>query len=187
MEDLKLEGLEFMGNNVRDKLKYCGKDVRLYPLAKITKPEVVELDDNCQVFDFAWLYGGLSIKIGKYSTITWHALIEGAGETLIGDRAFVGPGTKIITSMNEHNGFRMVDHLPEGQAKLIMGRTTIGNDVSIGAGCIVLPSVTLGEGAVVGANSLVIKDLEPWGIYVGSPCKKIGEREKPSFNDEELF
>ena len=69
MEDLKLEGLEFMGNNVRDKLKYCGKDVRLYPLAKITKPEVVELDDNCQVFDFAWLYGGLSIKIGKYSTI----------------------------------------------------------------------------------------------------------------------
>ncbi|MGZ3996485.1 MAG: acyltransferase [Flavisolibacter sp.] len=181
MESLKLEGLEFMGNNVRDKLKYCGKDVRIYPLAKICKAEVVELYDNCQIFDLAWIYGGGFVKIGKYATITWHALIEGAGETIIGDRAFIGPGTKIITSANEHNGFRMVDHLPAGQAKLIKGRTTIGDDVSIGACCVVLPKVTIGEGAVVGANSLVTKDLDPWGIYVGSPCKKIGERQKPSF------
>ena len=181
MENLKLEGLEFMGNNVRDKLKYCGKDVRIYPLAKICKPEVVELADNCQIFDFAFIYGGGFAKIGKYSTITWHVLIEGFGETIIGDRVLIGPGTKILTSVNEHNGLRMVDHLPEGQAKIITGRTTIGDDVSIGAGCVVLTKVTIGEGAVVGAHSLVAKDLDPWGIYVGSPCRKIGERQKPNF------
>ncbi|MCR5303076.1 MAG: acyltransferase, partial [Lachnospiraceae bacterium] len=53
-------------------------------------------------------------------------------------------------------------------------------DAYIGANCTLLPGVTIGEGAVVGANALVTKDLEPWGIYVGSPAKKIGEREKPS-------
>ena len=37
-----------------------------------------------------------------------------------------------------------------------------------------------GKGAVIGANTLVNKDVEPWGIYVGSPCKKIGERQKPA-------
>ena len=181
MEKLNLEGIELMGKNVRDKLKHCGKNVRIYPLAKIAKPEVVELEDNCQIFDFVFIYGGGYLKIGKYSTITWQTVIEGAGETIIGDRVLTGPGTKILTSVNEHNGLRMVDHLPEGQAKLIMGRTTIGDDVSLGAGCIVMPKVTIGEGVVVGANSLVTKDLEPWGIYVGSPCRKIGERKEPKF------
>jgi acetyltransferase-like isoleucine patch superfamily enzyme len=181
VENLELEGLEFMGNNVRDKLKYCGKDVRIYPLAKIAKAEVVELDDNCQLFDFVFIYGGGFVKIGKYSTIAFQALIEGFGETDIGDRVLIGVGVKIITSVNEHNGFRMVDHLSEGQAKLIIGRTTIGDDVSIGAGSIILPKVTIGEGVVIGANSLVTKDLDPWGIYVGSPCRKIGDRQKPDF------
>ena len=43
-----------------------------------------------------------------------------------------------------------------------------------------MPGVTIGEGALVGSNAFVNKDLEPWGIYVGSPVKKIGEREKPT-------
>ena len=43
-----------------------------------------------------------------------------------------------------------------------------------------MPGVTIGEGALVGANAFVNKDLEPWGIYVGAPCKKVGERKKPS-------
>jgi galactoside O-acetyltransferase len=179
MDKFRLKGLELMGDNVRDKLKYCGKDVRTYPLGKIAKPESVELDDNCQIFDFAFIYGGKFTKIGKHSIICWYALIEGGGEAFIGDRVLIGPGTKIITGVFDHrHGFRMVDQLPEGQFNLITGRTTIGDDVSISANCTILPNITIGEGAIVGANSLVREDLEPWGIYVGSPCKKIGEREK---------
>ena len=40
--------------------------------------------------------------------------------------------------------------------------------------------VTIGEGAVIGSNAFVNRDVESWGIYVGSPAKKIGEREKPT-------
>lgn len=43
-----------------------------------------------------------------------------------------------------------------------------------------MPGVTIGEGALVGANALVNRNLEPWGIYFGNPVKKIGEREKPT-------
>ena len=43
-----------------------------------------------------------------------------------------------------------------------------------------MPGVTIGEGAVVGSNAFVNKDLEPWGIYVGTPVHKVGERRKPS-------
>jgi galactoside O-acetyltransferase len=84
--------------------------------------------------------------------------------------------------MFEHRGgFRMVDHLPDGQAKPIRGKVVIGDDASISTLCTILPNVTIGEGAVVGANSLVGGDLEPWGIYVGSPAKKVGERQRPAF------
>ena len=182
MEELKLEGLELMGDNVRKKLKKCGEDVRLYPLCKIAKPEMVELDDNCQIFDFVFIYGGDSVKIGKYSTITWQTVIEGFGSCEIGDRVLLGPGTKILMSVNKHNGLRMVDHLPEGQTELMNDKIIIGNDVSLGAGCVVMPGVTIGEGAVIGSNSVVKHDLEPWGIYVGSPCRKVGERQKPNFD-----
>ena len=41
-----------------------------------------------------------------------------------------------------------------------------------------LPGVTLAEGTIVGANSLVTKDTEPWTIYAGSPAKPIGKRDK---------
>lgn len=182
MNDLKLEGLELMGENVRGKLKKCGEKARLYPLAKIAKPETVEIDDHAQIFDFVFIYGGDSVKIGEYTTITWQTVIEGFGSCEIGKRVLLGPGTKILMSVNKHNGLRMVDHLPEGQAELMNGKITIGDDVSLGAGCVVMPGVTIGEGCVVGSNSVVKHDLEPWGIYAGAPCRKVGEREKPKFD-----
>ena len=43
-----------------------------------------------------------------------------------------------------------------------------------------MPGITIGEGAVIGSNAFVNKDVEPWRIYVGSPAKKIGERQKPT-------
>ena len=48
------------------------------------------------------------------------------------------------------------------------------------AGAVILPGVTIGEGAVVGANSVVDRNLKPWTIYHGNPVKKVGMREKPT-------
>ena len=53
---------------------------------------------------------------------------------------------------------------------------TIGNDVWIGRGVMITDGVNVGDGAVIGAKSLVISDIEPYGIYAGIPAKKIGER-----------
>ena len=48
----------------------------------------------------------------------------------------------------------------------------------IGTNTVLLPGTRIGEGTVVGAGSLVNRDLAPWGIYVGSPARRI--RERPS-------
>ena len=175
-----LEGIEFMGKNLINKLKFCGKDVRLYPLCKMIRAENAELDNNCQIFDNVFIDAGKRLRIGKYTTLTWGVRIEGGAETYLGDRVFLGPSTKLLTSTYKIQGFYTVEHLPESCQETEYGNITIKDDAYLGANCTVMPGITIGEGAVVGSNSLVTKDLEPWGIYVGTPCKKIGEREKPS-------
>ena len=171
---------ELMGENVKDKLRYCGKDVRIYNLAKIINPQFACIDDHAIILDFTFIDAKESFKLGKYSCITWHCLIEGWANVSIGDRCFIGPGTKILGSTYEFNGYYTCEHLPEGTHDTRFGDITICNDAYIGANSVVMPGVTIGEGALVGSNAFVNKDLEPWGIYVGTPCKKIGERQRPT-------
>ena len=175
-----LPGYSIMGENLKGKVKFCGKDVRFYPLCKIIHAQNAELDNNCQLFDYVFIDAGKSLKIGKFSTITWYVLIEGGANTAIGDRVFIGPGSKVLTSTYKLHGLYSIEHLPDECRATEYGDIIIKDDAYIGANCTILPGVTIGEGAVVGANALVNKDLEPWGIYVGSPCKKIGDRRKPS-------
>ena len=86
-------------------------------------------------------------------------------------------GTVFLSATYSHEkGLKMVDGLGEGAAKAVGGPLNVGNDVYIGANCVIMP-VTVGEGAIIGAGSFVNKDLDPWGIYAGSPAKKIGEHE----------
>lgn len=180
MEELKFEGIQFMGDNIRKNLKFCGEGVRLYPLCKMIRADKAELDNCCQIMDFVFIDAGAGLKIGKYSTVTWNCIIEGGASAIIGDRVFIGPGSKLLTSSYKLNGYYAIEHIPAGCHESFFGNIVLEDDAYIGAACTILPGVTVGEGAVVGANSLVNKDLEPWGIYVGSPCKKIGERQKPT-------
>ena len=53
----------------------------------------------------------------------------------------------------------------------------IGRHAFLGTNVVVLPGVTIGEGAVVGANSLVTKDLKPWTVYKGSPARETARRD----------
>lgn len=178
MEGIKLT--EMMGENVMPKFKYCGRDVKVYPLTKINRAENVEIDDYSRILDYVYIDAGKSLKIGKYSIITWQCLIEGGAKTVIGDRVFIGPGTKLLTSTYAFNGFYTNEFLPEGANDILYGDIVLENDSYIGANSVIMPGVTIGEGALVGSNAFVNKDLEPWGIYVGSPVKKIGERQKPT-------
>jgi acetyltransferase-like isoleucine patch superfamily enzyme len=172
-------GTEYMGDNVRDKLKKCGVGVKINPLSKMCKPEVIELDDYCRICDFVFIWGGLGVRIGKYTDIQPHVTIWGGGEIVIGDYVSVAVGAVLLTAVYSHKeGLRMVDGLPDGATHALYGKLVIKNDVYIGANCTIMPDVTIGEGAIIGAGSFVNKNVEPWSINVGSPARKIGERPK---------
>lgn len=185
MEGIKYT--ELMGENVKPLLKYCGNNVRVYQLAKIINPQFAELDDESKILDFVFIDAKSSFRLGKYSIITWHCLVEGWANVEIGNRCFVGPGTKILGSTYAFNGFYTCEHLPEGTHETIFGDIKICDDAYIGANSVVMPGVTIGEGALVGSNAFVNKDLDPWGIYVGTPVRKIGEREKPTAERKKII
>lgn len=180
MDNQVLEGLKLMGNQAKARFKYCGENVYVYPLVKIIRAEHIEIDDYSRICDYVYIDAGKSVKIGKYCMITWQCIIEGGAETYLGDRVFVGPGTKILTSTYEINGFYGNEFLPEGTRGFQYGNVDIHDDAYIGANSVIMPGVTIGEGAVVGANSLVNRNLKPWGIYFGNPVKLIGMRERPT-------
>ena len=140
----------------------------------------IEIDDNAIILDYTFIDARESFKLGKYSCITWQCVIEGWANITIGDRCFLGPGTKLLGSTYEFNGFYTCEHLPEGTHATCFGDINIEDDAYIGANSVIMPGVTIGEGALVGSNAFVNKDCEPWGIYVGSPARKIGERQKPT-------
>ena len=93
-------------------------------------------------------------------------------KVVIGDDVLVAPRVSIIASSHNY----------KERSRTIRSQGTTGADIAIGndawlcTNVVVLPGVSIGAGAVVGANSVVTRDCEAYGIYVGSPARKIGER-----------
>ena len=169
---------ELMGEHVKSKLKKCGEGVKVYPLAKLAYPHVIELGNYCRIRDFVFIFAGQGVVVGDYSDLQPTSVIWGGGTTIIGNRVSVGPGTVLLSAVYSHEpGLKMVDGMPEGASKALYGKLVIGDDVYIGANCTLMPEITVGDGAVIGAGSFVNKDVEPGTIVAGSPARKIGLRQ----------
>lgn len=164
--------------------KKLGKNVKIFEYAKIVKSEVIEIGDYSEIDDFTFIFGGKGIKIGRYVHISRFVSIIGGGKLYLGDYAVLADGARILTGTDSyHGGYRMSTVLPKEQRNPKVSFIRIEKDAFIGTNSIVHPGITIGEGAIIGSNSLVIKDVNPWTINVGSPCKVIGKRPKVKFKD----
>lgn len=110
------------------------------------------------------------INVGSFNHIGPFCVLH--GNCTIGDYVLIGSHVAIIPA--NHN-FIKRDVLIRKQGVSSSG-VKIANDVWIGAGTQVLDESNLGEGCVIGAGSVVKGTLQPYGVYVGSPVRKISER-----------
>lgn len=116
-----------------------------------------------------WIFTGRNLKLGNDVDLAKGVLITTDGGVSIGDRTLVGYGTSILSS--NHN-------IPTNQERIFNAGHTrapvhISSDVWIGANCTILPGVTVGEGAVIAAGSIVTKDVAPFTMVGGVPAKLI--------------
>jgi maltose O-acetyltransferase len=91
----------------------------------------------------------------------------------IGDRAAISPRVTFVLH-TQPNDSRIVPYVNSHK-----GSITIDPDAWIGTGAVILPNVTIGEGAVVGANSVVIKNVEPYTVVGGVPAHFIKQVNVP--------
>lgn len=108
---------------------------------------------------------GGGIQLGSGSGIGVNCRIHGPLE--IGDNVMMGPEVVILT--HTHNINRT--DIPMGHQGSRIAKVTIGNDVWIGMRSIIMPGITIGHGAVIGAGAVVTKDVPDYAIVGGVPAK----------------
>jgi acetyltransferase-like isoleucine patch superfamily enzyme len=114
---------------------------------------------------------GKEVYIGSNLTVASH-ISRGGCKLSIEDRVAIGPNVTIVLSSDANNSYLMTKIDP------IIGSVVIKQDSWIGAGTVILPNVIIGQMSVVGALSLVNRDLDEYSVYGGIPAKKIREIEK---------
>jgi len=124
-----------------------GSNVHVYPKVNIWAPWNLALGDECGIANGVTLYSQGKISIGK------RAVISQGAHLVAGTHDYTDPGFPLIT-----------------------GTINIGNYAWIAAEAFVHPGITIGIGCVVGARSVVTKDMPEWMVCAGHPCKPIKER-----------
>lgn len=124
-----------------------------------------------------------TLSIGDHVLINAGGYLSGEGGLDIGDYVLIGPSTCIMSA-----GHRYEDPArPIQRQGLTYGRITIERDVWLGGGSVVLQGVSIGEGAVVGAGTVVCEDVPPWAVVVGNPGRVIKYRGDNSRRTFHLF
>lgn len=125
-----------------------GKGVHVYPGVKIWAPW------NCE--------------IGNETGIANRSILYSQGKIIIGERVVISQGTHLCAGTHDYNlpGFPLITY-----------PIYIGDHAWVAAEAFVHPGVTIGEGCVIGARSVVNKDMPAWMVCAGHPCKPLKERE----------
>lgn len=145
------------------------KEVHDYMRCILGKP----LDENTTVLPPLYIDYGKPVTIGKRCFIQQCCTFFGRGGITIGNDVFIGPKVNLITINHDPN--------PENRSATYGRPITIEDKVWIGINATILPGVRIGYGAIVGAGSVVTKDVPAMTIVAGNPAriiKKIEATEK---------
>jgi acetyltransferase-like isoleucine patch superfamily enzyme len=131
-----------------------GKSTNVRPSASLANSHNIFLGENVHVQRHVYIWAGKNSKI------------------TIGDNTIIGPGSFITSDNHGTRRNQLIREQPGNEQDII-----IGSDVWLGAYSIVLAGVTIGDGAVIAAGSVVTRNIIPYTIVAGVPAKEIGQRE----------
>lgn len=135
--------------------------INLYKLAgiKITS-NYVTVKPHC-------LFNGTNVEIGRGSFINYGTMFENAEKITIGKDCAIGMEVMFCSASHE------IGPDTRRAGVTIGGAITVEDGCWIGSRVTILPNVTIGKGCVIGANSVVTKDCEQNGLYIGVPAKRV--------------
>ncbi len=150
-----------------------GKGVKIYEGVKLASKKgcPINIGDNVSIekgviistSEKGKINIGRNVYIGEYSVLTSNEGIE------IEDNVLISPHNDIV----DFNHIYKDPNRLVNQQGIIAKKITIQEDAWIGSGCKILMGVTIGKGAVVGAGSIVTRDVPPYHLVVGNPAKTV--------------
>ena len=140
---------------------------------RITNPWNISMGDYFSSRGSLYLLAGDSIKIGNHVSCNTNVVLDSSGSSItIGNDVLLAQNVVI----------RSANHVTDSASRPIrtQGHTgspiVIGNDVWIAANCVITHGVTIGNGTIVGAGSVVLRDLPPMTICAGNPARPLVTR-----------
>jgi virginiamycin A acetyltransferase len=184
-ENSNIDATAKIYNNVRTKKSIILADSSIGDNSRVDYSKInekVRIDRNNQIYKSSlsnFTYTGMNTvimhaEIGAFTSISWNVSIGGAEHD--------------YSRMTQHSFlYNSVDSIrPDEESEAydrFINPIVIGNDVWVAAGAVITRGVTIGDGAVIGANSVVTKDVPPYAIVAGSPAKVIKYRFPPEVID----
>lgn len=165
-EELQNLGFKFVGDGC-----CISRNAKFYGINNISIGHNVRIDDFCILSGNVTI--GSNIHIGPY------VALYGSKGIVLEDYTGISARSTIYSAMDDFNGDYLVGPIHKDKYTNVNGGEVRMNKYSqLCAHSLVFPNVTIGEGAVIGACSMVKYSVEPWGIYAGVPVRKIKERRK---------
>ena len=159
----------------RNRFAYCGDDVKLGARIIVNGFSSIRIGSFTSIMSSSYLYAHESkgLTIGKNCSFNHNVLIGASGgEIKIGDNVLIGPN--VVLRASDHI-FSSVE-IPIRTQGHRFGSIVIGDDVWLGSNIVVTSGVNIGSGCVVGAGSVVTKDLPSMTVCAGVPAKPIRSR-----------
>ena len=143
---------------------HVGKNV------KVTFPENIIINKNVKIGEGVVLQASGKISIGDNTGINPYVVMY--GKVKIGKNCMIAPHSTIIGGNHNSSSIKIPMIKQGGSSKGIV----IQDDVWIGANAVILDGVNLGKGSIVGAGSVVTKNIKSYEVVAGVPAKKIRSR-----------
>jgi putative colanic acid biosynthesis acetyltransferase WcaF len=127
------------------------------------------IDKSSRVYPSSSIWSPANLEIGEDSTIGPRVKVYNQGRVYIGSRCVISQDASLCASSHDYE---------QPLHPLFLSPINIENDAWICAEAFVGPGVTVGEGAVIGARAVLMKDADPWSVYAGNPAIKIKTRKR---------
>ncbi|WP_245897539.1 acyltransferase [Palleronia abyssalis] len=150
------------------------KIVNFYNYTHVQELRAADVDRSANIAPTAGFANGRNLRIGARVTVGAYCQIwagSGRARIVIGDDTLLGPDV-MMTAAN----YRFNDGSPLARQAMNEADILIGCDCWIGRGTTVLAGARIGDGAVIGANSVVRGTVPPFAIMAGSPARVVGTR-----------
>jgi len=174
MAFLRQEQLESIGFSA------LGTNVLISDKASFYNPSKICIGSNVRIDDFSVLSAGEGgIELGNYIHIAVFSSLIGAGRIKLADFVNISSRVSIYSSNDDYSGSTLTNPMVPDHFKNVQSADVeLKRHVIVGSGSVVLPGVTLNEGAAIGALSMVATDCEEFTIYSGVPAKALKPRKR---------